>query len=57
LAAQIASDSRTKAYCFLADQPKEIVPGEACYLVVPAETETKFRNGLKKMGYSLPGLS
>ncbi|HIK13805.1 MAG TPA: helicase-associated domain-containing protein [Leptolyngbyaceae cyanobacterium M33_DOE_097] len=57
LAAQIASDSRTKAYCFLADQPKAICAGEACYLVVPAGTETKFRNGLKKMGYSLPGLS
>ncbi|MBD1913153.1 MULTISPECIES: helicase-associated domain-containing protein [unclassified Leptolyngbya] len=56
LAAQIASDSRTKAYCFLADQPKAIGTGGACYLVVPAETETKFRNGLKKMGYSLPGL-
>lgn len=57
LAAQIASDSRTRAYCFLADQPKAIGAGEACYLVVPAETETKFRNALKKMGYSLPGLS
>lgn len=57
LAAQIASDSRTKAYCFLADQPKAISAGGACYLVVPAETETKFRNALKKLGYSLPGLS
>jgi hypothetical protein len=57
LAAQIASDSRTKAYCLLADQPKAIGAGEVCYLVVPAETETKFRNGLKKMGYRLPGLS
>jgi len=57
LAAQIASDSRTKAYCYLADQLKAIGAGEACYLVVPAETETKFRNGLKKLGYSLPGLS
>lgn len=57
LAAQIASDSRTKAYCFLADQPKAAVAGQASYLVVPAETETKFRNGLKKLGYSLPGLS
>jgi hypothetical protein len=27
--------------------------GQACYLVVPAETETQFRNGLKKLGYSL----
>lgn len=57
LAIQIASDSRTRAYCFLADQPKAISAGEACYLVVPAETETRFRNGLKKLGYSLPGLS
>jgi hypothetical protein len=57
LAAQIANDSRTKAYCFLADQPKVIDAKGACYLVVPVETETKFRNGLKKMGYSLPGLS
>lgn len=57
LAAQIASDSRTKAYCFLADQPKVIQAGGACYLAVPADSETKFRNGLKKMGYSLPGLS
>lgn len=56
LAVQIASDSRTKAYCFLADQPKAISAGGACYLVVPAETETKFRNALKKLGYSLPGL-
>ena len=57
LAAQIASDSRTKAFCFIADQPKAAAAGQACYLVVPAETETKFRNGLKKLGYSLPGLS
>lgn len=57
LAAQIASDSRTRAYCFLADQPKAMNIGQACYLVVPVETETKFRNGLRKMGYSLPGLS
>ena len=57
LAAQIASDSRTKAFCFIADQPRAAAAGQACYLVVPAETETKFRNGLKKLGYSLPGLS
>lgn len=57
LAAQIASDSRTKAFCFLADQPKAVTAGQASYLVVPVETETKFRNGLKKLGYSLPGLS
>ncbi len=57
LATQIASDSRTKAYCFLADQPKAIAAGEPCYLVVPAESEIKFRNALKKLGYSLPGIS
>jgi DNA-directed RNA polymerase subunit N (RpoN/RPB10) len=50
LATLIANDSRTKAYCFLADQPKTIAVGQACYLVVPAETETKFRNALKKLG-------
>ncbi len=57
LATLIANDSRTKAYCFLADQPKAIAVGQAYYLVVPIETETKFRNALKKLGYSLPGLS
>lgn len=57
LATLIANDSRTKAYCFLADQPKAIVDGQASYLVVPIETETKFRNALKKLGYSLPGLN
>ena len=57
LATLIANDSRTKAYCFLADQPKAIAAGQACYLVVPTETETKFRNALKKLGYSLPGLN
>lgn len=56
LAALIANDSRTKAYCFLADQPKAITAGQASYLVVPTDTETKFRNALKKLGYSLPGL-
>jgi hypothetical protein len=54
LATLIANDSRTKAYCFLADQPKAIAVGQACYLVVPAETEAKFSNALKKLGYSLP---
>ena len=54
LATLIANDSRTKAYCFLADQPKTIAVGQACYLVVPAETEAKFYNALKKLGYSLP---
>ena len=57
LANLIANDSRTKAFCFLADQPKAITAGQACYLVVPLETETKFRNALKKLGYSLPGLN
>jgi len=50
---QIASDSRTKAY-FLADQPKAVAAGQPCYLVVPAESEIKFRNALKKLGYGLP---
>ncbi|HEY9693897.1 MAG TPA: hypothetical protein V6D15_16965 [Oculatellaceae cyanobacterium] len=54
LATLIANDSRTKAYCFLADQPQTITAGQACYLVVPTETETKFRNALKKLGYTLP---
>lgn len=56
LAALIASDAHTRAYCFLADQPKATLAGQACYLVVPAETQTKFRNGLKKLGYSLSSL-
>lgn len=56
LATLIANDSRTKAYCFLADQPKAIAAGQACYLVVPTETETKFRNSLKKLGYSIPSM-
>jgi hypothetical protein len=54
LATLIANDSRTKAFCFLADQPKAIIAGQASYLVVPVETETKFRNALKKLGYTLP---
>lgn len=54
LATLIANDSRTKAYCFLADQPQAIAARQACYLVVPAETEAKFHNALKKLGYSLP---
>jgi hypothetical protein len=54
LAMLIANDSRTKAFCFLADTPKAVTTGAACYLVVPMETETKFRNALKKIGYSLP---
>ncbi|MFQ3615452.1 MAG: hypothetical protein SNJ57_12170 [Cyanobacteriota bacterium] len=56
LAMQIANDSRTKAYCFLADQPQAIAAGQAAYLVVPLDSETKFSNALKKLGYSLPGL-
>ncbi|MGH2414904.1 MAG: helicase-associated domain-containing protein, partial [Microcystaceae cyanobacterium] len=55
LAMLIANDSRTKAYCFLADQPKAITTGQPCYLVVALESETKFRHALKKLGYSLPG--
>lgn len=54
LATLIANDSRTKAFCFLADQPKVMNSGQACYLAVPMVTETKFRNALKKLGYSLP---
>jgi predicted esterase len=45
LAAQIAHDSRTKKYCQLAGDR---------HLVVPLDQETRFRNGLRKLGYSLP---
>ncbi len=45
LAATIAHDPRTKKYCQLAG---------GCYLVVPVGQETRFRNGLRKLGYSLP---
>ena len=45
LAAQIAHDLRTKKYCQLA--------GER-HLVVLLDQETRFRNGLRKLGYSLP---
>ena len=45
LATLIAHDSRTKKYCQLA--------GDRC-LVVPIEHETRFRNGLRKLGYTLP---
>ncbi len=45
LAALIANDSRTKNYCLLAGERS---------LVVPLESETKFRNALQKLGYSLP---
>jgi hypothetical protein len=55
LAALIANDSRTKKYCFLAgDDPTNTTAGSASYLVVPALSETKFRNGLRKLGYSVP---
>lgn len=45
LAALIAHDSRTKKYCFLAGESR---------LVVPFTKETKFRNALQKLGYTLP---
>jgi hypothetical protein len=45
LAAQIAHDSRTKKYCQLAGDR---------HLVVPLDQETRFRSGLRKLGYSLP---
>jgi hypothetical protein len=53
LAILIANDSRTKAFCFLADQPTAMMAKTPCYLVVPITTETKFHNALKKIGYSL----
>ena len=45
LAALIAHDSRTKKYCQLAGKK---------HLVVLLDQETRFRNGLRKLGYSLP---
>ncbi len=45
LAALIAHDSRTKKYCQLAGEN---------HLVVLLDEETRFRNGLRKLGYSLP---
>ncbi len=45
LAALIAHDSRTKKYCQLAGEN---------HLVVLLDQETRFRNGLRKLGYSLP---
>lgn len=45
LATLIANDSRTKPHCLLAADR---------YLVVPAESETRFRTALRKLGYSLP---
>ncbi len=44
LAVLIANDSRTKKLCFLAGEK---------HLVVPTESETKFRNAVKKLGYSV----
>jgi hypothetical protein len=54
LAILIANDSRTKAFCFLADHPSAMMAKAPCYLVIPIATETKFRTALKKIGYSLP---
>jgi len=45
LAALIAHDSRTKKYCQLAGDR---------HLVVLLDHETRFRNGLRKLGYTLP---
>ncbi|MEM9092573.1 MAG: hypothetical protein AAGC93_28055 [Cyanobacteria bacterium P01_F01_bin.53] len=45
LATLIAHDSRTKKYCQLAGKK---------HLVVLLDQETRFRNGLRKLGYSLP---
>lgn len=45
LAALIAHDSRTKKYCQLAGEQ---------HLVVLLDQETRFRNGLRKLGYTLP---
>ncbi|MCC8998663.1 MAG: helicase-associated domain-containing protein, partial [Candidatus Contendobacter sp.] len=44
LATLIANDSRTKPYCLLAGDR---------YLAVPAESETRFRSALRKLGYGL----
>ena len=56
LAALIASDSRTQPFCFIADHPVNTTHGQAQYLVVPSDRETKFRNALKKLGYTLANL-
>ncbi len=45
LATLIAHDSRTKKYCILAGDR---------HLVVPTEGETRFRNALRKLGYTIP---
>jgi hypothetical protein len=44
LAVLIANDSRTKKLCFLA--------GER-HLVVPTESDTRFRNALRQLGYTI----
>ena len=45
LATLIAHDSRTKKYCQLVGDRS---------LMVPIDHETRFRNGLRKLGYTLP---
>jgi hypothetical protein len=56
LAAQIASDPRTQPFCFIADDPINMTHGKARHLVVPSDRDTKFRNALKKIGYTLANL-
>jgi hypothetical protein len=56
LAAQIANDPRTQPFCFIADDLFNTTHGQAHYLVVPSDRETKFRNALKKLGYTLANL-
>jgi hypothetical protein len=56
LAAQIANDPRTQPFCFIADDFVNTTHGQAHYLVVPSDRETKFRNALKKLGYTLASL-
>ena len=48
LAILIANDSRTKKFCFLAGESR---------LIVPTASDTKFRNALQKLGYTLPQLT
>jgi hypothetical protein len=45
LATLIANDSRTKRLC---------LPAGERHLVIPAESETRFRSALRKLGYSIP---
>jgi hypothetical protein len=45
LAILIANDARTKPYCLLAGDR---------YLIIPVESETRFRSALRKLGYSFP---